>query len=145
MADTVKVSLREIDDAIFDGIEDNKELRRAYDDLIDDIHTTWVNLWTSSGPHPYTTGDYLAHIKKVKLTKWYRGHVRNYLKKNQGMPIGQVYNDSPVAHFVEYGTKEDKPGSKANWIGLDGQRHFGPNTPTPEFAPMRKTYARFLT
>jgi hypothetical protein len=145
MADTVKVSLREIDDAILDGIEDNGELRRALDDFVDDIHTTWVNIWVASGPHPYSTGEYLAHIKKEKLSKWYRMHVRNYLKRHMGMPIGMVYNDSPIAHFVEYGTGPDKPGGHATWIGLDGVRRFGPNTPTPEYAPMRKTYARFLT
>lgn len=131
----VRVSLKEIDDAIFDGIENNRELRRAYDDLVDDIHTTWVNLWVASGPHPYATGNYLAHIKKVKLSRYYRMRVRNYLKR-YGLPIGQVYNDSPIAHFIEYGTGPDKPDSRSPW---------GPNTPTPEFAPMRKTYARFLT
>lgn len=135
MAD-VRVSLREIDDAVWEGIEDNKELRRAYDDFVDDIHTTWVNIWVASGPHPYTTGDYLAHIKKAKLSKWYRGHMRNFLTRFKGMPIGQVYNDSDVAHFVEYGTEADKPGGHSPW---------GPNTPTEKFAPMRKTYARFLT
>lgn len=144
MADEVVVRLGDIDGAIFDGIEDNAELRRAFDDFVDDVHTTWVNLWVASGPHPYSTGDYLAHIKKEKLSKYYRQNVRNYLKRHVGMPIGQVYNDSKVAHFVEYGTKADKPGGHATWIGLDGKRHFGPNTPTPEYAPMRKTYARFL-
>lgn len=134
MAD-VRVSLKEIDDAIFEGIEDNKELRRAYDDFIDDVHTTWVNIWVASGPHPYATGDYLKRIKKRKLSKWYRGHMRNYLKRHKGMPIGQVYNDSDIAHLVEYGTGPDNPDSRSPW---------GPNTPTPEFAPMRKTYARFL-
>lgn len=134
MAD-VRVSLKEIDDAVWEGIEDNKELRRAYDDFVDDVHTTWVNIWVASGPHPYATGNYLAHIKKAKLSKWYRGHMRNFLNRFKGMPIGQVYNDSDIAHFIEYGTKIDNPDSRSPW---------GRFTPTEEFAPMRKTYARFL-
>lgn len=134
MAEVV-VNLRDVQNAIFDGIEDNAELRRALDDFVDDVHTTWVNIWVASGPHPYTTGDYLAHIKKTKMTKWYRGHVRNFLRKHGGLPIGMVYNDSDVAHFVEYGTGDDKPG---------GNSPFGPFTPTEEFAPMRRTYARFM-
>lgn len=140
----VRVSLKEIDAAIFEGIEDNRELRRAYDDFVDDVHTTWVNLWVASGPHPYSTGNYLAHIKKTKLSKYYRGHVKNYLKR-YGLPIGTVYNDSDISHFIEYGTKPDEPGGHATWIGLDGVRHFGPDTPTKAYKPMRLTYARFLS
>lgn len=135
MAD-VKVSLKEIDDAIFEGIEDNRELRRAYDDLVDDVHATWVGFSPTPGKNRYATGDYIEHIKKVKLSKWYRMHVRNYLKRHKGMPIGQVYNDSLHAHFVEYGTGPDDPGSHSPW---------GPDTPTDPQYVMRKTYLRFLT
>lgn len=134
MADVV-VNLKDIDAAIFDGISDNKELRRAFDDLIDDVEHTWKMLSPKPGSadHRYATGDYLAHIKKKKLSRWYRGHMKNLLRK--GIPIGMVYNDSDIAHFVEYGTGPDNPDSRSP---------FGPDTPTPEFAPMRRTYARFL-
>lgn len=135
MSDEVVVRLGDIENAIFEGIEDNRELRDALDDFVDAVHTTWVNIWVASGPHPYTDGEYLAHIKKQKMSKYYRQHVRNFLRRHQGMPIGMVFNDSENSVFVEYGTGPDKPGGHSPW---------GPNTPTPEFAPMRKTYARYL-
>lgn len=147
--DDVVVKLKDVETAIFDGIESNKELRRAYDDFIDDIKEMWRLVWeadmkgslaSETGvPHPYQTGDYVAHIKKRKLARGDRANLRKLL--HQGIFIGMVYNDSDVAVFVEYGTSADGPGSKATWIGLDGQQHWGPNTPTPEFAPMRKTAA----
>lgn len=140
--DFVIVKLSDIDTAIFDGIKDNKELRRAYDDFIDDVKKMWELTWEADmqgvvGGHPYQTGDYVAHIKKRKLARGDRTNLRKLL--HQGIFIGMVYNDSEIAHFVEYGTGADAPGGHATWIGLDGERHFGPNTPTPEFAPMRKT------
>lgn len=136
----VKVSLFEVDNAIFDGINNSRELRRAYRDFVDDVHDLWVRLWDldprgklareTGMRHPYQTGDYKAHIKK-KMPKKYKW-IKTFLKK--GIPIGAVYNDSDVAHFIEYGTGPDKPGSRSPW---------GPRTPTDEFAPMRRTAARY--
>ncbi len=138
MAEAV-VKLKDIETAIFDGISDNRELRRAYDDFIDDVHAAWIRIWEASGPHEYETGDYVAHTKKRKIAGADRRNLRKLL--HQGIFIGMVYNDSDVAHFVEYGTEVDQPGGHATWIGLDGERHWGPNTPTPEFAPMRRAHA----
>lgn len=130
MADTV-VSLREIREGIFDGIDSNRELRRAYRDFVDDVEATWKHIWDADASgHPYETGDYRAHIKKIMPKRYQR--IRKFLRN--GIPIGAVYNDSDVSHFVEYGTAADKPGSHSPW---------GPDTPTPEFAPMRKTAARY--
>lgn len=133
MAGNVVVKLKDIETAIFDGISNNKELRRAYNDFIDDVKEMWRLTWEADsqgviGGHPYQTGDYIAHLKKRKLARGDRANLRNLL--HQGIFIGMVYNDSDVAHFIEYGTGPDKPGSKSPW---------GPDTPTPEFAPMRKT------
>lgn len=139
--EVVVVRLSEVREALFDGIDNSKELRRAYRDFIDDIEATWKHIWETDKqgalasklgtPHPYQTGDYIAHLKKRMPRKYQR--IKNFLKS--GMPIGAVYNDSDVSHFVEYGTDEDKPGSRSPW---------GPKTETPEFAPMRKTVARYL-
>lgn len=125
----VNVSLRDIRNAIFDGIDDSKELRRAYRDFVDDVEDTWKRIWDAMD-HPYATGNYRAHIKKKMPRKYQR--IKSFLK--HGIPIGSVYNDSPVAHFVEYGTGPDNPDSRSPW---------GPNTPTPEMAPMRRTAARY--
>lgn len=50
-----------------------------------------------------------------------------------GFPAKRVVAKAWYAHFVEYGTGPDtKQGSK-----------FGPDTPTPAFAPRAKTAAQF--
>ena len=125
--------MREIQGVIDDALDSHKskrELRREFDEFVDDVHDTWVHIWDAMD-HPYETGNYREHIKKKKLPLRTR-ITRSFFFK--GIPVGQVFNDSDVAHFVEYGTGPDKPGSKSP---------FGPNTPTPEMAPMRKTWARY--
>lgn len=138
--DEVVVRLSDIDNAIFDGISSNRELRRIMNRFIDDVENTWKHVWDTTimgvqegpgpPPHTYQTGDYRAHIKKKKLSLGQKLAIKRALKK--GILVGLVYNDSDVAHFIEYGTGPDKPGSRSPW---------GPNTPTDEFAPMRKTWA----
>lgn len=128
MADKVNVRISGLDNAIFDGINKSRELRRAMDRFVDDVHDTWLNVWEASGPHPYETGDYIAHLKKGSLSRRQRLFIRHTLRK--GVPIGLVYNDSEIAHFIEYGTDPDKPGGHSPW---------GPDTPTPKFEPMRRT------
>lgn len=155
MARHVVVKLRDVEDAIFSGLNSSRELRRAFNDFIDDVHDTWKRFspkptgaprkkdltvaerWEtylevrgSTAGHPYSTGDYVAHVKKKKLPLRQRLFIKRTLR--QGVPIGQVYNDSDIAHLVEYGSGSDKPDSRSPW---------GPKTPTPEFAPMRKTVA----
>ena len=134
------VRLRDVDAAIFDGINRSRELRREYRDFVDDVERTWKRIWdtdprgklaTQLGtPHPYQTGNYRAHIKKKHVSRFRR--IKKHLRG--GIPIGAVYNDSRVAHFIEYGTSPDGEDSKSPW---------GPDTPTPEFAPMRRTAARY--
>lgn len=128
----IVVDVGQIDNALFDGIDDSRELRHAYNRFLDDIEALWKTTWeesgvmTKEGHHFYQTGDYIAHIKTLKIP--YRKWAKKFLR--DGVPMGVVYNDSDVAHFIEYGTEADYPESRSPW---------GPNTPTPEFAPMRKT------
>lgn len=128
MADEVVVKIGDIDDAIMDGINSNAELRRLLRDFIDDTKETWRVVWESEGPHPYQTGDYVAHIKEQKRSLAQR--IFPKWSRRDPIPVGLIYNDSEVAHFVEYGTGPDKPGGHSPW---------GPDTPTPEFAPARRT------
>lgn len=138
--DEIIVKFSDVQDAIFDGIRSNRELKRIINRFIDDVHDTWENVWdaTIEGklagelgiPHPYETGDYREHIKKKKMTWTQKLWVRRAIKK--GLLVGVVYNDSDHAHMIEYGTTVDKPGGHSPW---------GPNTPTPEFSPMRRTWA----
>ncbi len=127
--DNTEVHAWDIQNWMMEGIDDSKELRRAYNNFVDDVHDMWVFIWRST-EHPYETGEYEAHIKKKTVPKGMK--IKSFLK--HGMPIGVVYNDSDIAKLIEYGTGPDNDESESP---------FGPNTPTPEFAPMRKTAAQF--
>lgn len=91
----------------------------------------WANVaWPMSagnhgpGVHPYETGDYRDSIK-IRRNRDARGR----------FAAGwTVYSDDPNANFIEFGTGPDKPGSNSAW---------GPNTPTPEFAPAGITAHHF--
>ncbi|WPH57640.1 hypothetical protein [Mycobacterium phage WXIN] len=141
MADEeIVVRFKDVENAIFDGVSSNRELKRIINRFVDDVESTWKHVWDSSMqgklaeelgiPHPYQTGEYRAHIKKKKMTLFQKMWVKRALRK--GFLVGSVYNDDDKAHWIEYGTMEDKPGSRSPW---------GPHTPTPEFAPMRRTWA----
>lgn len=72
--------------------------------------------------HPYETGQYRDSI-----------HVERR-RKRFGMPRYAVVSNDDNANFIEFGTGVDKPGSRSPW---------GPNTPTPEYAPFGKAAHRF--
>lgn len=71
---------------------------------------------------PYTTGDYGESI-----------HVRRQ-PDHLGMPHYWVGTHSPIAHFIEFGTGPDAPGTHSPW---------GPDTPTFEYAPAARTAFHF--
>lgn len=123
MANAV-ININDVDNAFFDGLNSSREIRRALNDFIDDVAATWKML------SPERTGNYKAHIKTKKLSLNQRLFIKSGMRK--GMHVGTVYNDSDISHFIEYGTGPDKPGSKSP---------FGPDTPTPEFAPARRAAA----
>lgn len=54
-------------------------------------------------------------------------------KDRDGMPHWAVISRLWYFHFLEYGTGDDRPGTKST---------FGPDTPTPEFAPFAKVARR---
>lgn len=63
---------------------------------------------------PYATGDFVDSIKVERK------------RERFGLPHYSVVTYSPIAHFLEYGTGDDAPGTHSPW---------GRFTPTPEFAP----------
>lgn len=78
------------------------------------------------GPiHPYDTGAYRDSIGISRLRSGLGRFVAGW----------KVSTDHHDANFIEYGTGIDKPGSRSPW---------GPNTPTPEFAPAAMTAHHFL-
>lgn len=137
MAATV-VKYRDVENAIFGGIGKSRELRRAFDRFVDDVHRTWLMVWRSSMqgvlaeqtgvPHPYADGDYEQSVQKRQLSLRQRMFIKSTLMR--GIPIGVVFSDDWKAHWVEWGTGPDKPGSHSPW---------GPDTPTPAFEPMTRT------
>lgn len=78
-----------------------------------------------TGPgHPYETGAFVESIEVVQ----------NRNRLGRFLAGFTVQSNSPNANFIEYGTDIDKPGSKSPW---------GPNTPTPEYAPFARTAHHF--
>lgn len=77
------------------------------------------------GPdHPYSKGGFIESIR-VRQSRDDKGRF---------ISAFEVYSDHPNANFIEFGTGPDKPGSRSPW---------GPNTPTPEFAPFAKAAFHF--
>ena len=137
MADVV-VRLRDVENAVLDGLSSSRDLRREAKRFIEDAADIWRLVWDTSKQgieaaktgvlHPYQTGNYRRHIKTTKLTWTQKLFIKQALRG--GLLIGSVYNDSRVANWVEFGTDVDKPGSKSPW---------GPNTPTPAFHIAERT------
>lgn len=71
---------------------------------------------------PVDSGEYAASIKVRKP------------KSGRGLPVRQVVATDWKAHMIEFGTKPDSE---------DSQSPFGPDTPTPAFAPAQKTATFF--
>ena len=71
---------------------------------------------------PVDSGEYAASIKVRKP------------RSGKGLPTRQVVATDWKAHLIEFGTGPDEEGS---------QSPFGPDTPTPAFAPAQKTATRF--
>ena len=68
----VVVQIGDIDSAIMEGVNSNRELRKLIRNFIDETKDTWRLVWEASGVetkegfHAYQTGDYVAHIKEQK-------------------------------------------------------------------------------
>ena len=73
---------------------------------------------------PYATGAYVASL-----------HIRQSRSRlGRFLPNYEVYTNSPIAHFLEYGTKIDAPGTHSPW---------GRFTPTAVYAPAAKAAFHF--
>jgi hypothetical protein len=77
---------------------------------------------------PYATG---AFAETIKLRQSHRGVG---IGGGQFLPSFEIYSNSPIAHFLEYGTGVDNPDSQSPW---------GPNTPTPAFNIFGNTAQHF--
>ncbi|AHG23716.1 minor tail protein [Mycobacterium phage Arib1] len=72
---------------------------------------------------PIDEGDAVASVK-----------IRKVKKPRNGLPARTIYSDDWKFHMIEHGTMADPP---------DSQSPFGPDTPTPAFAPFGKAKARY--
>lgn len=109
------INTSDIADAIVEAAAASQTLRVECDAYLERI----AAVWRSFAP-PVETGRYVHSIKTER-----RGARFTAAALRRGVSIGHVYSDDPAAPFIEYGTGD-------------------PGGPTPAFAPMRKTYARFL-
>jgi hypothetical protein len=110
---------------IRDKISRDGEVGRRTKRIAEEVQAMVKEEAPKPGPgHPYATGDFVESIK----IRQSRGRLGRFLA------AWEVYSDHENANFIEYGTGPDKPGSRSPW---------GPNTPTPEFAPFGKAAHRF--
>lgn len=109
-----------------DSRKPGSEVKRATKREAEEVAAWWRDVEAPSpGPaHPYSTGDYRESIH-VEQNRDVRGRF---------LAGFTVITRHPNAGFIEFGTGPDKPGSRSPW---------GPNTPTPEFAPAGKTAHHF--
>lgn len=110
-------SARDIEAEIRAQVQRDDQLDTANEDLAQQVKA-YVQSQT-----PIDTGDAVASIQ-----------IREVRKPRNGLPARTVYSDDPMFHMIEYGTKADPPDSKSP---------YGPDTPTPAFAPFGKAKARF--
>ncbi|MBU8833601.1 hypothetical protein [Mycolicibacterium goodii] len=120
----VRESRVDIEAEILAQVRENAVLDTANRDLADDVKDSVVEFTPKPGPdHPYATGDAAGSIVVEKIRK-----------PRNGLPARRVKSTDRTFHMLEYGTKADPPTSKSP---------FGPDTPTPAFAPFGKTKAKF--
>ena len=92
-------------------------------ELADDVADSVRSFTPKPGSgHPYATGDAVASIEVEKIRR-----------PRNGLPARRVSSTDPMFHMLEYGTKADPEGSESP---------FGPDTPTPAFAPFGKARAK---
>lgn len=123
----------EIEREILDQAYDDKDIQAQEREYAERVRDYARDLALREMDHGYATGHFVESIKIKRLKRWYRKTMNNY----------ELYSDDPKANLLEYGTKPDAPGGHATWIGLDGERHFGGNTPTPAFEIFAKTAFHF--
>jgi hypothetical protein len=80
---------------------------------------------------PYATGDTRESIDLERM------------RDRFDLPRWRLISRSPIINLLEYGTGPDAPGGHATWVDQQGERHWGPNTPTPEFGMFAQTAARY--
>lgn len=119
-------------------IENDPEVKLQTLAFAERVKEYWQDIAPDAGDpgHPYATGHYKDSIQRIA-------------SKGRG-PRGRwiwhhwVGTFDTVAGLLEYGTGYDYgPESKGNWIGLDGERHWGWKTPTPAFAYAARAAAHF--
>lgn len=122
----------QIEKEIRDKIPDDKDTKRQAQEFALRVALTARQIATQELDHGYATGEFVKSIQVRRMKRWWRKTMPNY----------EVYSEDPKANLLEYGTKADT-GGHANWIDLDGERRFGPNTPTPEFLIFAQTAWRY--
>jgi hypothetical protein len=113
----VRETVSDIEAEILAAARGLDEIRTHTEDEAGKVKAEWQRI------APKDTGAYAASI-----------NVRRLRRDRNGMPAYRVEADDYKAHWIEYGTGSDPSDSASK---------FGPDTPTPEFAPARRVAAMF--
>lgn len=116
-------------------------------DYAEEVRDFWQALAPDEGDH-YATGFYKhsIHIESERAR-----HAAGTVDE-MGRKIGgrfywkhRVVTSADNAEYLEYGTPPDydPANSKGNWWDLDGEHHWGWNTPTKAYAFAARTAAAF--
>ncbi len=113
----VRETVSDIEAQILQAARGLDEIRTYTEAEAKKVEATWKRI------APKDSGAYAASINTRRLKK-----------DRDGMPAYRVEADDYKAHWIEYGTGADPE---------DSDSRFGRDTPTPEFAPARRTAAMF--
>lgn len=123
----------EIEKEILAKADEDTDIKRQAKENAENIRDYAKELALREMNRGYATGKFVESIKIRRIKRWFRKTMPNY----------ELFSDDPIANLLEHGTNSDAPGGHATWIGLDGERHFGPNTPTPAYNTFAKTAFHF--
>jgi hypothetical protein len=115
-------------------ISRDDEPRRGAKKLAEEVKQ-YIQTVTAPRPgpdHPYSQGGPGSYVESIKVSQ--DRIPKGEIGAGRFLSTFTVSSDHPNANFIEFGTGPDKPGSRSPW---------GPNTPTPEFAPFGRAAHHF--
>ena len=129
-----RVSREKIKREILAKVERDEEPRRNTRKVAEEVklYIQTVTAPTPGPEHPYSKGGPGSYVESIKIKQ--SRIPKGESGAGQWLAEFTVYSDHPNANFIEFGTGPDKPGSRSPW---------GPNTPTPEFAPFGRAAHHF--
>lgn len=117
---------RELEKEILAKLADDSEVKRKTKEFAEEVRDTARTIAFDDMDKGYVTGEYAASIHVAR-----RKNRKGQFTKG---PAWMVVTDDEKAHFLEYGTGFDAPGTHSPW---------GRFTATPAYATFAKTALRY--